>query len=99
VGDVADRGEQGGVDHRGAGAKEDGGGGPGGERVGGGPRQRDALQEHSGDDEPFAAVTARQGPVASWPMPHKAGYSAASTARTNMVTTTSPAQSVTWIAR
>src|SRR2546423_4479729 len=62
VGDVADGGEQGGVDHGGAGAEQHGRGRPGGERAGrGDPGQRRGLQEHAGDDQGFAAVAVGEG--------------------------------------
>src|SRR5437763_2146806 len=61
VGDVADGGEQGGVDHGGAGTEQHRGGRPGGERGGGDPHEGGGLQQHAGDDEGFAAV-----PVGQW---------------------------------
>src|SRR6266568_3912203 len=62
VGDVADGGEQGRVDHRRAGTQQHRGGRPGGERAGGGdPPEGDRLQQHPDDDERLAAV-----PVGQW---------------------------------
>src|SRR5262249_38327510 len=55
VGDVADGGEEGGVDHGGAGAQYEGAEGPGAEAGGGGdPGEGGALGEHAADDERFA---------------------------------------------
>jgi DNA-binding transcriptional ArsR family regulator len=56
VGDVADGGEQGGVDHGGADAERDGPGGPGPEAGDGGhPCEGGGLGEHAAGDEGFAA--------------------------------------------
>ena len=56
VGDVADRGEQRRVDHRGAGAEQRGAERPRPEAGGrGDPADRDGLGEHAADDEPLAA--------------------------------------------
>ncbi len=56
VGDVADRGEEGGVDHGGSDAEHDGAGRPGPEAGDGGhPGERGGLGEHAAGDEGFAA--------------------------------------------
>jgi hypothetical protein len=61
VGDVADRGEEGGVHHGGAGAEQHRGARPGGEGAGSGDSRKGSfLQEHAGDDERFAAVSVGQ---------------------------------------
>src|SRR5579864_1021531 len=61
VGDVADRGEQGRVDHGGARAEQHGGERPGGEGGAGGDQaDRGGLHQHADGDEPFAADPVRQ---------------------------------------
>ena len=59
---VADRGEQGGVDHRGAGAEQDRGDCPDGERVGErDQREGEGLEPHARDDQPLPAPPVGQG--------------------------------------
>ena len=62
VGDVADRGQQGRVDHGGADPEQDRAGRPGQEAAGQGDAgQRDGLEQHAGGDEGLAAQPVRQG--------------------------------------
>ena len=62
MGDVPDGRQQGRVDHRGAGAEQDGSHRPGGEGVRRGDSgQGEALQQHSRDDESLAAPPVGQG--------------------------------------
>jgi hypothetical protein len=74
VGDVADGGEQGGVDHGGADAEHDGAEAQAQKPVtAGDPGEGGGLGEHAAGDEGLRPMRSESPPVTSWPRPHTAG--------------------------